>query len=43
MGPKAILRLFALAYYRWAMREMGPQHPDLPRVVVRVRELQDGG
>lgn len=41
MGLQSILRLIALAYYTWAMREMDPQHPDLPRVVLRIRELQD--
>lgn len=41
MGLQAIWRLAALSYYRWALREMGPQHPDVPHVVLRVRELED--
>ncbi|MGZ5268980.1 MAG: hypothetical protein ACXWC6_00055 [Ramlibacter sp.] len=41
MGLQAIIRLVALAYYNWARREMDPQHPDLPLVVLRIRELED--
>lgn len=41
MGLQSIFRLMALAYYHWAIREMNPQHPDVPYVVLRLRELQD--
>jgi hypothetical protein len=29
------------AFYRWAMREINPMHPDVPRILCRQRELQD--
>ncbi len=29
------------SFYAWAMREIDPLHPDLPRIVLRQRELQD--
>lgn len=32
---------FAQAFYRWAMREIDPLHPDLPRIVMRQQELRD--
>jgi hypothetical protein len=41
MGLTTILRLAALLYYRWALREMDPLHPDLPDVVRRIRELEE--
>jgi hypothetical protein len=28
-------------FYRWAMREINPLHPDVPRIMARQRELQD--
>jgi hypothetical protein len=31
----------AQAFYRWAMREIDPLHPDLPRIVMRQQELRD--
>lgn len=31
----------AQAFYRWAMREINPLHPDLPRIVLRQSELAD--
>lgn len=43
MSLQSMLRLLALAYYTWARREMDPQHPDLPRVVLRIRELEEAG
>jgi len=42
MGLKELLRVAELIYYRWALREMDPQHPDLPSVVLAIRELEDG-
>ena len=32
---------FARAFYRWALREIDPLHPDVGRVVMRSRELED--
>ena len=32
---------FARAFYRWALREIDPLHPDVDRVVMRSRELED--
>lgn len=31
----------AQAFYRWALREIDPLHPDLPRIVMKRLELQD--
>jgi len=28
-------------FYRWAMREIDPLHPDVPMILARHRELQD--
>jgi len=28
-------------FYRWAMREINPLHPDVPVILQRRRELQD--
>ena len=33
--------IFAQAFYRWAMREINPMHPDVPRIMVRQHELAD--
>jgi hypothetical protein len=31
----------AQAFYRWALREIDPLHPDLPRIVMKRLELDD--
>jgi hypothetical protein len=31
----------AQAFYAWAMREINPLHPDVPRIIRRQRELAD--
>ena len=31
----------AQAFYRWAMREINPMHPDVPRIMLRQQELED--
>jgi hypothetical protein len=31
----------AQAFYRWAMREIDPMHPDVPRIMLRQQELSD--
>lgn len=33
--------VIAQAFYRWAMREINPMHPDLPGIMLRERELSD--
>jgi hypothetical protein len=32
---------FAQAFYSWALREINPMHPDLPRIMMRQQELED--
>lgn len=32
---------FSQAFYAWALREINPMHPDLPKLVLRRRELDD--
>ena len=31
----------AQAFYRWAMKEIDPTHPDVPRIMLRQKELAD--
>jgi hypothetical protein len=31
----------ARAFYSWAMKEINPMHPDVPRIMQRQRELED--
>lgn len=33
--------MVAQAFYSWAMREINPLHPDLPRIMLRQKELAD--
>lgn len=33
--------MVALAFYRWALREINPLHPDVPRIMLRQRELAE--
>ena len=33
--------MFAQAFYNWALREINPMHPDLPRIMMRQQELED--
>lgn len=28
-------------FYRWAMREIDPLHPDVPKIIRRQRQLDD--
>ena len=32
---------FAQAFYRWALREINPLHPDVPRILLKQQELSD--
>jgi hypothetical protein len=38
---KLIHVMCAQAFYSWAMREIDPLHPDLPRIMMRQSELAD--
>lgn len=31
----------AQSFYTWAMREINPSHPDVPRIICRQQELRD--
>jgi hypothetical protein len=31
----------AQAFYRWAMREINPMHPDVPKIMLRQQELEE--
>lgn len=31
----------AQAFYKWAMREINPMHPDVPRIMLRQHELNE--
>ena len=31
----------AQAFYRWAMREINPMHPDVPHIMLRQNELAE--
>ena len=31
----------ARAFYSWAMKEINPMHPDVPRILMRKQELED--
>ncbi|MDB5751508.1 MAG: hypothetical protein JWP65_1929 [Ramlibacter sp.] len=31
----------AQAFYKWAMREINPLHPDVPRIMLRQQELSE--
>jgi hypothetical protein len=33
--------VLAQAFYRWAMREISPLHPDVPRIMLRQQELSE--
>ena len=33
--------MFAQAFYAWAIREINPMHPDVPKIMLRRRELAD--
>lgn len=33
--------MIAQAFYKWALSEINPLHPDLPRILMRRQELDD--
>jgi hypothetical protein len=40
MGLLPLFRQLALAYYRLAMRQINPMHPDVPLIMARILELE---
>ena len=40
MGLIPLFRLMALAWYRLALRQIDPLHPDVPEIVVRIHDLE---
>lgn len=40
LGLESIATLAALLYYRWAMSQIDPLHPDVPAIVRRINELE---
>jgi hypothetical protein len=45
IGVMKIIRFihltFSQAFYGWALREIDPMHPDLPKLVMKRQELAD--
>jgi hypothetical protein len=48
LGPNRFMKILNLihitvaqAFYSWALREINPMHPDVPRIMMRRRELAD--
>jgi len=33
--------MVAQAFYKWALSEINPLHPDVPRIMLRQQELED--
>ena len=33
--------MVAQAFYRWAMKEISPMHPDVPKIMVRQHQLAE--
>lgn len=31
----------AQAFYRWAMKEISPMHPDVPKIMLRQHQLRE--
>jgi hypothetical protein len=44
-APMKVLDLLhvmvAQAFYKWAMREINPMHPDVPKIMVRQQQLAE--
>lgn len=38
---RLIRYMIASEFYSWALREINPLHPDMPRIVLRKREIDD--
>lgn len=39
-GIRPIFVGLALAWWRWALREIDPMHPDVPCIVRRINQLE---
>jgi hypothetical protein len=39
-GIAPVIDLIRLQWYRWALREIHPMHPDVPRIVRRINQLE---
>jgi hypothetical protein len=39
-GLFPVWRLWCVTYYRWALREIDPMHPDVHHIVHRLNELE---
>lgn len=40
MNPlRSLCREVAIFYYEWALKEIDPQHDDVPAIVIRLRHL----
>jgi hypothetical protein len=39
-GIAPVIDLICLQYYRWALREIHPMHPDVPRIVHQINRLE---
>ncbi len=40
LGIAPLVTLASLAFYRWALREIHPTHPDVPLIVMRINALE---
>jgi hypothetical protein len=38
---RLIRNILSQGYYKWALREVSPLHPDVPHITVRIRDLED--
>lgn len=39
-GIAPVLNLARLVYYRWALKEISPLHPDVPHIVRKINQLE---
>jgi hypothetical protein len=39
-GIAPVLRLIQLQYFRWALKEIAPTHPDVPYIVHKINLLE---
>jgi hypothetical protein len=38
---RPLIREASIAFYRWALSEINPMHPDVPQIVLTLRRLLD--
>ena len=41
-GLRPLIDAFRLAFYRWALREIDPMHPDVPEIAHAINQLERG-